>query len=94
MLSGGLTAADWAVITEYIAVLEPLKLATDRLQVCSKASTYSALYKVIPVFKSIIARLNTCILLLLVVNYKPSKALEDHITIDVCAARKKAAIYL
>jgi hypothetical protein len=31
MRSGGLNAADWAVITEYIAVLQPLKLATKRL---------------------------------------------------------------
>ena len=29
--SDGLTAADWAVITEYMAVLQPLKFATDRL---------------------------------------------------------------
>jgi hypothetical protein len=36
VLSGGLTAADWAVITEYIEVLKPLKSATDRLKVAAK----------------------------------------------------------
>jgi hypothetical protein len=82
------------VITKYIAVLKPLKSATDRLQGCGKASTYSALYEVIPIFKSIIAKLNTHILLLLVVDYEPSKAPEDYIAINVRAARKKAAIYL
>jgi hypothetical protein len=94
MLSGGLTAADWAVITEYIAVLEPLKSATDRLQGRGKAGTHGALYEVIPVFESIIAELNTRILLLSVVDYEPSEAPEDHIAINVRAARKKAAIYL
>ncbi|KAF3031145.1 hypothetical protein E8E12_000964 [Didymella heteroderae] len=94
MLSGGLTAADWAVITEYIEVLEPLKSATDRLQGRGKAGTYGALYEVIPVFESIIAELNTRILLFSVVDYEPSEALEDYIAINVRAARKKAAIYL
>ncbi|KAI1522867.1 Dimer-Tnp-hAT domain containing protein, partial [Pyrenophora tritici-repentis] len=32
MRSGGLTAADWAVVTEYIDVLKPLKSATKRLE--------------------------------------------------------------
>ncbi|KAG9375519.1 hypothetical protein A1F94_013910 [Pyrenophora tritici-repentis] len=50
MRSDGLTAADWAVITEYMAILQPLKFATDRLrprQVCG----FGALYEVIPVFE-------------------------------------------
>jgi hypothetical protein len=32
MRSTRLSAADWAVITEYIDVLKPLKLATKRLK--------------------------------------------------------------
>ncbi|KAI0568127.1 hypothetical protein Alg215_12348, partial [Pyrenophora tritici-repentis] len=32
MRSTGLTAADWAVITEYQDCLEPLKLATEKLE--------------------------------------------------------------
>jgi hypothetical protein len=94
MLSGGLTAADWAVITEYIEVLEPLKSATDRLQGRGKAGSHGALYEVIPVFESIVADLNTRLVPFTAVDYKPAEAPEDHIAINVCAARKKAAIYL
>jgi hypothetical protein len=32
MRSTGLSAADWSVITEYLEVLKPLKLATKRLE--------------------------------------------------------------
>jgi hypothetical protein len=94
MLSGKLTAADWAVITEYIEVFEPFKSTTDRLQDRGKAGSYGALYKVLPVFESIIADLNTCLVPFTAVDYKHSKALEDYIAINVRAARKKAAIYL
>ena len=82
------------MITEYIEVLKPLKLATDRLQGRGKAGSYGALYEVIPVFKSIIADLNTCLVPFTAVNYKLSEALEDYIAINVRAARKKAATYL
>jgi hypothetical protein len=36
MLLGGLTAVDWAVITEYIAVLKPLKSAQIACKVAAK----------------------------------------------------------
>lgn len=52
------------------------------------------MYKVIPVFKSIITNLNTYLVPFIAVNYKLSKALEDYITINIRATRKKAAIYL
>ncbi|KAI1521803.1 hypothetical protein PtrSN001C_012090, partial [Pyrenophora tritici-repentis] len=32
MRSGGLTAADWQTVNEYLAMLRPLKLATKRLE--------------------------------------------------------------
>jgi hypothetical protein len=42
MRSTGLTAADWAIITEHQDCLEPLKLATERLEGRSKAGKFGA----------------------------------------------------
>jgi hypothetical protein len=47
MRSNGLTADDWAVITQYISVLEPLKEATKRLEARGKvgrSARYTKLY--------------------------------------------------
>ena len=93
MRSGGLTAADWAVITEYIEVLEPLKSATDRLQGRGKAGTHGALYEVIPVLESLISDLNTRLRTYTAVDFQPAEAPEDHIAINVRAALKKATTY-
>jgi hypothetical protein len=61
MRSGGLTAANWAVVTEYIDVLKPLKSATKRLEGRGKDAEgrvgggyYGAIAKVIPVFEYIL----------------------------------------
>lgn len=94
MQLGRLTAIDQAVITKYIKVLKLLKSVTNCLQGYGKASTYSALYKVIPVFKSLTANLNTCLQLYTAVNFQLAKVLEDYIAINVRAARKKATTYL
>ena len=51
MRSTGLSAADWGVVTKYLDVLTPLKLAIKRLKSHGKGSQYSAIYKIIPVFK-------------------------------------------
>jgi hypothetical protein len=50
MRSTGLTAADWAVITEYQDSFERLKLATERLEGRGKASKFGVIDEVIPVF--------------------------------------------
>ncbi|KAG9377839.1 Dimer-Tnp-hAT domain containing protein [Pyrenophora tritici-repentis] len=55
MRSNGLTADDWAVITQYISVLEPLKEATKRLEARGKAGRFGAIYEVIPVFEAVLA---------------------------------------
>ncbi|KAI1663169.1 Dimer-Tnp-hAT dimerization containing protein [Pyrenophora tritici-repentis] len=57
MRSTGLTAADWAVIAEYQDCLQPLKLATERLEGCSKAGNFGAIYEVIPVFEYVLSAL-------------------------------------
>ncbi|KAI1506889.1 hypothetical protein Ptr86124_014175 [Pyrenophora tritici-repentis] len=57
MRSTGLTAADWAVITEYQDCLEPLKLATEKLEGRGKAGKYGAIYETIPVFEYVLGAL-------------------------------------
>jgi hypothetical protein len=68
MRSDGLSAADWAVVTEYIEVLRPLKLATKRLEgrgkgvkgahndvdSSPKCGRYGAIAEIIPVFEYIL----------------------------------------
>ena len=50
----GLTAHDWAVVTEYLDVLQPLKSATKRLEGCGKASRFGNITETILVFKLIL----------------------------------------
>jgi hypothetical protein len=56
MRSDGLTAADWAVITEYINVLAPLKTATKRLEGHSKSSGFGAIAEIILVFEVLLSK--------------------------------------
>jgi hypothetical protein len=93
MRSGGLTAPDWAVITEYIAGLQPLKFATERLQGRGKVGSYGALYEVIPVFESLVAELDARLQTYESVNFEPSEAPEDYLPINLRAARRKATAY-
>lgn len=51
MRSGGLTAHDWAVITEYIEILQPLKAATKRFEGRGKCGRFGAIYEVLPIFE-------------------------------------------
>jgi hypothetical protein len=50
MRSDGLTGADWAVITEYIDILKPLKTATKRLEGRGKTGSFRAIAEIIPIF--------------------------------------------
>ena len=93
MRSGGLTAANWAVITEYIAILQPLKLATDRLQGRGKAGRFGALYEVIPLFEMLISDYKTRLLPYESVGYEYEGAPEDYIAINLRAALNKATDY-
>jgi hypothetical protein len=93
MRSNGITAADWAVITEYMAIPGPLKSATDRLQGRGRCGRYGGLYEVIPVFESIIDGIDVCLQPYESVNYEPTEAPEDHIPINLRAARRKASNY-
>jgi hypothetical protein len=94
MRSTALTAADWAVIDDYIAILKPLKFATDRLQGRGKNGRHGALYEIITVLESIINELDSRLEPYRSVDYMPSEAPEDHLPINLRAARRKATQYL
>ncbi|RYN60367.1 hypothetical protein AA0117_g13082 [Alternaria alternata] len=93
MRSTGLTAADWAVITEYQDCLEPLKFATERLEGCGKAGNFGAIYEVIPVFEYVLSALEARTRPYERVNFNYSDAPEDRIHINLRAAWSKANNY-
>jgi hypothetical protein len=55
MRLGGLTAADWAVATEYIDMLKLFKSATKRLEGRSKSGCFGAIAEIILVFEEILS---------------------------------------
>ncbi|KAG9387066.1 Dimer-Tnp-hAT multi-domain protein [Pyrenophora tritici-repentis] len=67
--------------------------ATDRLQGRGKCGRFGALYEVIPVFESVITELDARLRPYESVNHEPSEAPEDHIPINLRAARRKASNY-
>ncbi|KAI2483714.1 hypothetical protein Ptr902_06031 [Pyrenophora tritici-repentis] len=93
MRSTGLTAADWAVITEYQDCLQPLKLATERLEGCSKAGNFGAIYEIIPVFEYVLSALEARARPYEQVDFNYTNAPEDHLHINLRAAWSKANDY-
>jgi hypothetical protein len=93
MRTDGLTAADWAVITEYIDVLKPLKMATTRLEGRGRSGRFGAIYEVIPVFEYLLEQFEERVKGLERVNYAPGDAPEDHILINSRAAWLKLKEY-
>jgi len=101
MRSNGLTAADWAVVTEYIDVLKPLKSATKRLEGRGKdadgrvgGGRYGAIAEVIPVFEFILTYYEQRIKAYEAVDYNAhDEAPEDHLVINLRAAWAKANDY-
>ncbi|KAF7441786.1 Dimer-Tnp-hAT domain containing protein [Pyrenophora tritici-repentis] len=93
MRSTGLTAADWAVITEYQDCLEPLKLATEKLEGRGKAGKYGAIYETIPVFEYVLGALEARTRSYEQVDFNPPDAPEDHLFVNLRAAWSKANDY-
>lgn len=93
MRSTGLTAADWAVITEYQDCLEPLKLGTERLEGRGKAGKFGAIYEVIPVFEYILSALEARTRPYEQVDFNHTDAPEDHLHINLRTAWSKANKY-
>jgi hypothetical protein len=74
-------------MTQYIETLKLLKFTTLRLKGCSKAGNFSAIYKVILVFKYLLTNFKVLITLYKHINYNAySKALKDYLAINIKAA--------
>jgi hypothetical protein len=94
MRSGGLNAANWAVVTEYQETLKPLKEATLRLEGRSKDSRYGTIYEVIPVYEHILNCLEERAQTYEDVDFNAhDEAPEDHIKINLNAAWRKGNEY-
>jgi hypothetical protein len=94
MRSDGLTAADWAVVTEYIDVLKPLKSATKRLEGRGKSGRFGAIAEIIPVFEYILSYYEQRVKAYEAVDYNAhNEAPEDHLAINLRAAWAKANEY-
>jgi hypothetical protein len=93
MRSDGLTAADWAVITEYIDVLKPLKDATKRVEGRGKGGRFGAIYEVIPVFEYLMETFEARVRQYERVNFNQHDGPEDHLAINFSAAWDKLSEY-
>jgi hypothetical protein len=93
MRSGGLTAADWATITQYIDALKPLKHATERLEGRGKRGKYGAIYEVILVMEYLLSSLEAIAAPYEHVDFEANEAPEDHLPINIRAAWRKANSY-
>ncbi|KAF2174368.1 hypothetical protein K469DRAFT_614750, partial [Zopfia rhizophila CBS 207.26] len=76
---------DWAVITQYIQVLKPLKEATSRLKGRGASSQFGAIHEVIPTFKVILKAYENLSEQYGSVDFNEADAPEDHLVISVQA---------
>jgi hypothetical protein len=94
MRSDGLTAADWAVVTEYLDVLKPLKSATKRLKGRGKSRRFSAIAEIILVFECILLYYEQRVKAYEAVDYNAhNEAPEDYLAINLRAAWAKISEY-
>jgi hypothetical protein len=94
MQSDGLTAADWAVVTEYMDALKPLKAATKRLEGRGKRGGFGAIAEVIPLFEYILSYYEQRVKAYEAVDYNAhDEAPKDHLAINLRAAWAKASDY-
>ncbi|KAI1567826.1 Dimer-Tnp-hAT domain containing protein, partial [Pyrenophora tritici-repentis] len=94
MRSDGLTGADWAVITEYMDILKPLKTSTKRLEGRGKSGSFGAIAEIIPIFEYLLTYYEQRVNAYKAVNYNEhDESPEDHIAINLRAAWQKADDY-
>ena len=94
MRSDGLTAADWAVVTEYLDVLKPLKSATKRLEGRGESRRFGAIAEIIPIFEYILSYYEQRVKAYEAVDYNAhDEAPEDHLAINLRAAWAKISEY-
>jgi len=93
MKSDGLTSQDWAVITQYIQVLKPLKEATSRLEGRGTSGRFGIIHEIIPTFEAILKAYESLSEQYTSINFNEADALEDHLVINVRAGWKKLRKY-
>jgi hypothetical protein len=92
--SDGLSAVDWAVITEYIDLLRPLKEATERLEGRGKSGKCGVIFEVIPVLVYLLNELEARSSQYEHVDFNAHlEAPEDHLKINLNAAWTKLNQY-
>jgi hypothetical protein len=90
MRSDGLLSHDWAVITDYIEILRPLKTATKRLE----GHTFGAIAEIIPVFEVLLNNIELKLSQFEAVRHdEHDESPKDHLTINLRAAILKAREY-
>ena len=93
MKSNGLTAHDWAVITEYTEALKPLKEATLHLEGRGRSGSFGAIYEILPIFEAILKAYEDTTLQFRNVDFEQAEAPEDHLKINLTAAWHKLDLY-
>jgi hypothetical protein len=90
MRSDGLLSHDWAVITDYIEILKPLKTATKRLE----GHTFGAIAEIIPVFEVLLNNFELKLSQFEAVRHdEHGESPKDHFAINLRAAILKAREY-
>jgi hypothetical protein len=94
MQSDGLTMHNWAVVTEYMDALKPLKAATKRLEGRGNSGRFGCIAEIIPVFEYIVSYYEQRILAYEAIEYNAhNEAPKDHLAINMRAAWAKASEY-
>ena len=94
MRSGGLTAHDWGVVTDYMEVLKPLKEATKRLEGRGGEFNFGSIAEVIPVFEYLLLVLEARLQQFERVPFDAhAEAPEDHLPTNLSNALIKAREY-
>jgi hypothetical protein len=92
--SDGLTAVDWAVVTEYMDVSKPLKAATKRPEGRGNSGRFGAIVESIPVFEYILNYYEQRVQVYEAVDYNThDEAPVDHLAINLRAAWAMASEY-
>ena len=86
------------MITEYVDILKPLKVATERLEGRGKRQfrlngRFGAIYEVIPTFEQLINTFEDRLLPYTSVDFEQTDAPEDHMAINLRAALTKLRLY-
>jgi hypothetical protein len=79
----GLLAADWAVVTEYLEVLQLLKEAYLSLEARSRSSKFGVIYEIILQFEAILKLYKLILEPYSGVDFNTTNAPEDYLVINL-----------